>query len=54
MTDSRLLEPVMRLAPQLASGLTSEERRLADYAIHKRTGFPAYLGGPFALAAHYG
>ena len=48
----RLLEPVTRLAAQVASGLTSEEHRLADYAIHKRTGFPAYLGGPFALAAH--
>ena len=51
---TRLLEPVVRHAAQLSSGLTSDERRLADYAVHKRTGFPAYLGGPFALAAHRG
>lgn len=30
--------------------LTPEERRLADYAVVKETGYPAYLGGPFTFA----
>ena len=29
-------------------------RRLADYAVIRELGFPAYLGGPFAVLAHLG
>ena len=29
---------------------TSDELRLADYAIVKETGYPSYLGGPFSFA----
>lgn len=48
---SRALGPLTSHAANLGASLTPDERRLADYAIHRRTGFPAYLGGPFALAA---
>lgn len=46
-----LIEDVVRQAAGLAGQLSAEEQRMTDYAIHKRTGFPAYLGGPFALAS---
>jgi 3-hydroxyacyl-CoA dehydrogenase/enoyl-CoA hydratase/3-hydroxybutyryl-CoA epimerase len=29
---------------------TSDELRLADYAVVKETGYPSYLGGPFSFA----
>lgn len=45
------IEGVVRQAAGLAGQLSPEEQRMTDYAIHKRTGFPAYLGGPFALAS---
>ena len=35
-------------------GLDDRERRLADYASVAELGFPAYLGGPFALRAYLG
>lgn len=37
------------LAP-MAGNRSAEELRLADYAIVKETGYPPYLGGPFAFA----
>lgn len=33
------------------SGHTAQELRMADYAIVHETGYPAYLGGPFAYGA---
>jgi 3-hydroxyacyl-CoA dehydrogenase/enoyl-CoA hydratase/3-hydroxybutyryl-CoA epimerase len=38
------------IAP-LGANLAPEDRRLADYAVVKETGFPAYLGGPFAFGS---
>jgi 3-hydroxyacyl-CoA dehydrogenase/enoyl-CoA hydratase/3-hydroxybutyryl-CoA epimerase len=38
------------LAP-LAGSRSAGELRLADYAIVKETGYPPYLGGPFAFMA---
>ena len=35
----------------IGAGLSPDERRLADYAVVTAIGYPAYLGGPFALAA---
>ena len=35
----------------LSEGLEPDERRLADYAVVKEAGYPAYLGGPFTYAA---
>ena len=35
----------------IAAGLSPDQRRLADYAVVSAIGYPAYLGGPFALAA---
>lgn len=46
-----LIEDVVRQAAGLVGQLSPKEQRMTDYAIHKRTGFPAYLGGPFALAS---
>ena len=34
-----------------ASGRTPAELQVADYAVVRETGYPAYLGGPFAYAA---
>ncbi|MDB5577861.1 MAG: 3-hydroxyacyl-CoA dehydrogenase / enoyl-CoA hydratase / 3-hydroxybutyryl-CoA epimerase [Bradyrhizobium sp.] len=34
----------------LATGRSAEELRLADYAIVREIGYPAYLGGPFTYA----
>lgn len=34
------------------ASLSQPERRMVDYAIATRAGFPAYLGGPFALLAN--
>lgn len=33
----------------VAPGLAPDERRLADYAVVREAGYPAYLGGPFAF-----
>lgn len=38
------------VAPALAA-LGPDERRLADYAVVRETGYPAYLGGPSAYSA---
>jgi 3-hydroxyacyl-CoA dehydrogenase/enoyl-CoA hydratase/3-hydroxybutyryl-CoA epimerase len=35
-----------------AGANSAEDLRVADYAIVNATGYPAYLGGPFAFAAH--
>lgn len=35
-----------------AAGRTEPERRLIDYAVVQTIGYPAYLGGPLAFAAH--
>lgn len=35
----------------LGANLSSENLRLADYALVKEAGFPAYLGGPFTLGS---
>jgi 3-hydroxyacyl-CoA dehydrogenase/enoyl-CoA hydratase/3-hydroxybutyryl-CoA epimerase len=41
-------------AAPYANAFTAEERRLADYTIVRESGFPAYLGGPFALFDYLG
>jgi 3-hydroxyacyl-CoA dehydrogenase/enoyl-CoA hydratase/3-hydroxybutyryl-CoA epimerase len=39
------------IAP-LAEGLTPEQLRVADYAVVRELGYPAYLGGPGAFERH--
>jgi 3-hydroxyacyl-CoA dehydrogenase/enoyl-CoA hydratase/3-hydroxybutyryl-CoA epimerase len=41
------------VGPQLAT-TDATERRLMDYALVSRLGFPSYLGGPFALLDYLG
>ena len=33
----------------LGLGRSEEDLRVADYAVVRQTGYPAYLGGPFAF-----
>ena len=46
-----VLERIGAPLQAIAAGLSPDERRLADYAVVTAIGYPAYLGGPFALAA---
>ena len=46
-----VLERIGAPLQDIAAGLSPDERRLADYAVVTAIGYPAYLGGPFALAA---
>ncbi|MEQ8935072.1 MAG: hypothetical protein RIE56_04695, partial [Amphiplicatus sp.] len=45
-----LIHQIAVAARDMAPRLTQEEKSMADYAIVKEHGFPAYLGGPFALS----
>jgi 3-hydroxyacyl-CoA dehydrogenase/enoyl-CoA hydratase/3-hydroxybutyryl-CoA epimerase len=44
----RLSEAVL----PLTRDLTAEQLRMADYAVVREIGYPAYLGGPVAFAQH--
>jgi 3-hydroxyacyl-CoA dehydrogenase/enoyl-CoA hydratase/3-hydroxybutyryl-CoA epimerase len=48
-----LIAPSRTLASRFDK-LGDVDRRIADYAIVEATGFPAYLGGPFALLSYLG
>ena len=48
-----VIAPARALASQFDQ-LDHADRRIADYAIVDATGFPAYLGGPFALLSYLG
>ena len=48
-----VIAPARALASQFDQ-LDDADRRVADYAIVDATGFPAYLGGPFALLSYLG
>jgi 3-hydroxyacyl-CoA dehydrogenase / enoyl-CoA hydratase / 3-hydroxybutyryl-CoA epimerase len=50
-TAKARLDVVAEAAAKLRDGLSSDQQRMADYAIVQQAGFPAYLGGPFAMAA---
>ena len=43
------LARIVAAVSPLATSLTGDERRLADYAIVREVGFPGYLGGPLTL-----
>ncbi|CAH1669258.1 enoyl-CoA hydratase-related protein [Chelatococcus asaccharovorans] len=51
---ARLLSRALFAAEAHGAGLAEADRQLADYAIVAELGFPAYLGGPFALLAMAG
>ena len=46
-----LLDRIGAALVSIGVGLSPDQRRLADYAVVTATGYPPYLGGPFALAA---
>ena len=46
-----VLDRIAEAAAPWAAGRTPAELQVADYAIVSETGYPAYLGGPFAFAA---
>ena len=50
MAAAAALAPVLAAARPLAKALPEAERRMADYALISRHGFPAYLGGPLTLS----
>ncbi|MBP6441904.1 MAG: hypothetical protein KA252_04585, partial [Sphingorhabdus sp.] len=49
-TDPAILRSISAAVTPWESGHTREELRIADYAVVKETGYPAYLGGPFTFA----
>ena len=49
-TDRGVLRAISAAVTPWESGHTREELRIADYAVVKETGYPAYLGGPFTFA----
>jgi 3-hydroxyacyl-CoA dehydrogenase/enoyl-CoA hydratase/3-hydroxybutyryl-CoA epimerase len=46
-----VLEQIHAAVAPLAAGRSHEELRVADYAVIRQTGYPGYLGGPFAFGA---
>jgi 3-hydroxyacyl-CoA dehydrogenase/enoyl-CoA hydratase/3-hydroxybutyryl-CoA epimerase len=46
-----VLDRIGEVASAWAPGRTAAELQVADYAVVRETGYPAYLGGPFAFAA---
>jgi 3-hydroxyacyl-CoA dehydrogenase/enoyl-CoA hydratase/3-hydroxybutyryl-CoA epimerase len=46
-----ILKQIHDAVAPLAEGCSAEELRVADYAAIRQTGYPSYLGGPFAFAA---
>ncbi|MDD3446772.1 MAG: hypothetical protein PHS60_15300, partial [Zavarzinia sp.] len=51
---ARFLARMAATAAARADGISPDDRRVIDYGIIRCLGFPAYLGGPFALASHLG
>lgn len=54
MLSARLLARMAGVAAGHGDAVSPDDQRLIDYGIIRRLGFPAYLGGPFALARHLG
>jgi 3-hydroxyacyl-CoA dehydrogenase/enoyl-CoA hydratase/3-hydroxybutyryl-CoA epimerase len=54
----RLGRSLLRVAAEMAlphlAGVPAEDRRVIDYVLVTELGFPAYVGGPLALAAYLG
>lgn len=50
-SDPAILNAVSEAVIAWQSSHSREELRMADYAVVKETGYPAYLGGPFTFAA---
>jgi 3-hydroxyacyl-CoA dehydrogenase / enoyl-CoA hydratase / 3-hydroxybutyryl-CoA epimerase len=48
-----VLDRIGQAVAPFAAGRTPTELQIADYAIVRETGYPAYLGGPFAYAAFW-
>jgi len=48
--DPAVLARIGRAVEPWRAGRSPEDLRMADYAVVKETGYPAYLGGPFAYA----
>jgi 3-hydroxyacyl-CoA dehydrogenase/enoyl-CoA hydratase/3-hydroxybutyryl-CoA epimerase len=46
-----IMKQVHEVVAPLAVGRLPEELRVADYAAVRQTGYPGYLGGPFAFGA---
>ncbi|MGA2043270.1 MAG: enoyl-CoA hydratase-related protein [Roseiarcus sp.] len=46
-----VLDRIAEAVAPWAAGRTTAELRVADYAVVSQTGYPAYLGGPFAFGA---
>ena len=46
-----VLKQIHDSVASIAGGASAEELRVADYAAIRQTGYPGYLGGPFAFAA---
>ena len=46
-----ILKQIHDAVSPLAEGRSAEELRVVDYAAIRQTGYPGYLGGPFAFAA---
>ena len=44
------IQEIVEQARSLSGALSAEQQRMADFAIIEQAGFPAYLGGPFAMA----
>lgn len=49
-TDPAILRAISAAVTPWEAGHSREELRIADYAVVKETGYPAYLGGPFTFA----
>ena len=49
-SDAEVLRAISAASIPFGSGLSFEEKRMADYACITQAGFPAYLGGPFTFA----
>jgi 3-hydroxyacyl-CoA dehydrogenase/enoyl-CoA hydratase/3-hydroxybutyryl-CoA epimerase len=50
----RLVIAPLRALSSRFDDLDDADRRIADYVVSDATGFPAYLGGPFALLSYLG
>ncbi len=48
--DEATLHAISAAVAPLAATLSSQEKRMADYACVAQAGFPAFLGGPFTFA----
>lgn len=49
-----LLREAARTASRHLDGVSADDRRVIDYGLVTELGFPAYLGGPLALAEYLG